>query len=69
MVYFLVILESEQSNSNMHLEMKREVDESLMVRFIARMELTYRASKPLGHKMDAFEVDVARSEVSRLEVC
>lgn len=44
------------------------VNESLMVRFIARMELTYRASKPLTHKMDAFEVDVARSEVSRLEV-
>uniref|UniRef100_A0A915PCA7 histone acetyltransferase n=1 Tax=Setaria digitata TaxID=48799 RepID=A0A915PCA7_9BILA len=61
--------ESEQSNSSMQLGMGHEVDESLMVRFIARMELTYRVSKPLIHKMDAFEVDVTRSEVSRLEEC
>uniref|UniRef100_A0A1I7W160 histone acetyltransferase n=1 Tax=Loa loa TaxID=7209 RepID=A0A1I7W160_LOALO len=61
--------ESEQSNSSMQLEIGREVDESLMVRLIARMELTYRTSKPLVHRMDAFEVDVARSEVSRLEEC
>ncbi|VDO29743.1 unnamed protein product [Onchocerca flexuosa] len=65
----LPIRVSEQSNSNMHIEMKSEIDESLMVRFIARMELTYKMSKPLVHKMDALEVDVARSEVSRLEEC
>uniref|UniRef100_A0AAF5PHT5 histone acetyltransferase n=3 Tax=Wuchereria bancrofti TaxID=6293 RepID=A0AAF5PHT5_WUCBA len=65
----LAFRESEQSNSTAHLDMRREFDESLMVRFIARMELTYRVSKPLVHKMDAFEVDVARSEVSRLEEC
>ncbi|CAG9533745.1 unnamed protein product [Cercopithifilaria johnstoni] len=61
--------ESERSNSSTRLEMRRDIDESLMVRFIARMELTYRASKSLMHKMDVFEVDVARSEVSRLEEC
>ncbi|MCP9265890.1 Histone acetyltransferase KAT2B [Dirofilaria immitis] len=60
---------SEESNSSMPFEIRRGVDESLMARFIARMELTYRVSKPLLHKMDAFEVDVARSEVSRLEEC
>ncbi|VBB32510.1 unnamed protein product [Acanthocheilonema viteae] len=54
--------ESKRSNSSIHREKKRDVDESLMVRFIARMELTYRVSKPLMHKMDVFEVDVARSE-------
>lgn len=64
----MVISESEQSSSVMHLEKNLDVDESLMVRFISRMELTYRASEPLVHKMDVFEVDIARSEVSRLEV-
>lgn len=48
--------------------MDDEVDESLMMRLIARTELTEKVPKPLTHKMDAFEVDVARSEVSRQEV-
>uniref|UniRef100_A0A0R3RVB4 histone acetyltransferase n=1 Tax=Elaeophora elaphi TaxID=1147741 RepID=A0A0R3RVB4_9BILA len=65
----LIFRESEQSNSSMRPETRFDVDDSLMMRFIARMELTCRSSKPLMHKMDIFEVDVARSEVSRLEEC
>ncbi|VDN05328.1 unnamed protein product [Thelazia callipaeda] len=43
-------------------------DESLMLRLIARMELTNMQSKRWMSKMNVFEVDVARTEVSRLEV-
>lgn len=61
-------LEAEHSISSTHFEMNNEIDDSLMVRFIARMELTYKMSKPLVHKIDSFKVDVARNEVSQLEV-
>lgn len=62
-----LLRESRLSDPCPFLDMDDEVDDSLMMRLIARTELTEKVPKPLTHKMDAFEVDVARNEVSRQE--